>query len=112
VLIDLDAEAAHEGYAGAATVHVFREPQRVLASPFPELIGALIDGGYAVFLSRPGPPGTLNAMMLLNRGLAEAAAAGDTPAIQAGLRQATSLLDTHAFVPFSPQEAAARLNMS
>lgn len=110
VMIDLDAEAAHEGYARAVTVHVFKDPARALASPFPELIGALIDGGQAVFLSRPAPPGSMNALMLLNPGLDEAAARGDAVAIQAGLKEALIRLDAHAFVPFSEEEARARLS--
>jgi hypothetical protein len=109
VMIDLDAEPAHEGYERAVTVHVFKEAARVLASPFPELIGALIDGGQAVFLSRPGPPGSMNALMLLNPNLAAAADAGDVAGIHAGLSAALATLDGHAFVPFSEAEARARV---
>ena len=109
VMIDLDAEAAHEGYDRAVTVHVFKDASRVLVSPFPELIGSLIDGGQAVFLSRPGPPGSMNALMLLNPGLGQAAARGDTAAIRTGLGEALARLDAHAFVPFSEEAARARL---
>ena len=109
VLVDIDVEPPPKGYAHVATIHPFRDPARVLAEPYPELVARLIGAGCAVYLSGSGPPGTLNAIALLNGMFDAAAAAGDLHAVRAGLQHTLARIAAHAFIPFSVADAQARV---
>ena len=109
VLVDIDAEPPPKGYAHIATIQPFRDPARVLAPPYPELVARLIGAGCSVYLSGAGPPGTLNAIALLNGMFDEAAAAGDLQAVCAGLEHTLARIAAHAFIPFSVADAQARV---
>ncbi len=58
----------------------------------------------SVQLSRPGPPGMLNAKTRINSGFAAAIERGDWPAFFAQLRKVVEALDNHAWEPFLPPE--------
>jgi len=55
-----------------------------------------------VQLSRPGPPGMLNAKVRVNDGFEAAVANGGRPALFAEIRKVTAVLDGHQWEPFLP----------
>jgi hypothetical protein len=103
LLFDIVQEPV-DGYIGEVTVLAFRDAGDFTRGRTPDLIASLIQRGVSVQLSRPGPPGMLNAKTRINPGFAQAVEAGDWPAFFAQLRKVVEVLDTHAWEPFLPPE--------
>ncbi|MGZ3280937.1 MAG: hypothetical protein ACXU8V_22720, partial [Caulobacteraceae bacterium] len=85
VLIDI-VDSTGPGRELEATLLAFRDPADFERHPVPDIIASLIEQGVLVYLSRPGPPGMLNAKAAVNGRLREAIAARDAPRLLAGIR--------------------------
>ncbi len=102
LLFDVVQEPTTDGYIGEVTILAFRSSGDFAKGRTPDLIASLIGRGVSVQLSRPGPPGMLNAKARVNQGFAPAIEAGDWPQFYAQLRKVTEVLDSHEWEPFLP----------
>jgi len=102
VLIDI-VESDAPGHELEATLLAFRGGADFERHPVPDIVASLIEQGVLVFLSRPGPPGMLNAKAAVNGRLRAAIAARDGPRFLAELRAAAEGLEAHAWEPFVPR---------
>ena len=102
VLIDI-VESLVPGHELEATLLAFRDPADFQSHPVPDIVASLIEQGVLVYLSRPGPPGMLNAKAPVNAHLREAIAARDGPRFLAGLEAAARELENHDWEPFQPR---------
>jgi len=102
VLIDI-VESDAPGHELEATLLAFRDPADFERHPIPDLIASLIEQEVLVFLSRPGPPGMLNAKAAVNGRLREAIAARNGPRLLADLKAAAEGLENHVWEPFQPR---------
>lgn len=89
-----------DGYIGEVTILAFRDPLDFSKGRTPDLIASLVARGVSVQLSRPGPPGMLNAKARINQGFGAAVQAGDWKGFFAQLRKVVETLDGHAWEPF------------
>ena len=102
VLIDI-VESEVPGHELEATLLAFRDPNDFERHPIPDLVASLIEQDVLVYVSRPGPPGMLNAKAAVNRVLHEAIRSRDAPRLVAELRAAVQGLENHRWEPFQPR---------
>ena len=102
VLVDI-VESDAPGHELEAVLLAFRDPADFERNPIPDLIASLIEQGVLVYLSRPGPPGTLNAKAAVNGVLRKAIAGRNAPLLLAGIRAAAEGLADHRWEPFQPR---------
>ncbi|MEI9890140.1 MAG: hypothetical protein WDN45_05515 [Caulobacteraceae bacterium] len=94
-----------DGYIGEVTILPSATQGDFSRGRTPDLIASLIARGVSVQLSRPGPPGMLNAKVRINGGFGRAVETEDWPAFFAELRKVVEVLDNHDWEPFlAPSE--------
>jgi hypothetical protein len=104
VLIDI-VESQTPGHELEATLLAFRDGADLERNPIPDIIASLIEQGVLVHLSRPGPPGMLNAKAAMNERLGPAIRQRDAERLFAELRAAVRALEKHDWAPFRSRSA-------
>ena len=104
LLFDIIQEPAKDGYVGEVIILAFKDPEDFARGRGPDIISYLIDQNVAVYLSRPGPPGMLNATVQVNKGFGPSVRAGNLPAFLVELRKVVQGLGNHRWEPFVPPD--------
>ena len=104
LLFDIIQEPAKDGYVGEVIILAFKDPEDFARGRGPDIISYLIDQNVAVYLSRPGPPGMLNAKVQVNKGFGPSVRAGNLPAFLVELRKVVQGLGNHRWEPFVPPD--------
>jgi hypothetical protein len=99
ILIDI-VESTVPGYELEATLLAFRDPADFEVNPIPDVVASLIEQNVLTSISRPGPPGMLNAKAVMNGRLGEAIRARDGVLFLAELRAGARELMAHTWEPF------------
>lgn len=104
VLIDI-VESQTPGHELEATLLAFRDGADLERNPIPDIIASLIEQDVLTYISRPGPPGMLNAKAAMNTRLGPAIQERDAERLFGELRAAVRALEKHDWEPFRPASA-------